>query len=237
MVKFKLYRLIILTSVLFFCCCSIWAQSSQENDSTYLKKAFPKQESRSSLVFSGSFLHFQGKQDNLAVSYVRGITDYYLFPLNAGFGIFYQYQIYKKNYLLSGINYQMCHIASTESGIMRFRYREPSISVYFKHYFLKNEKIGLFSTIGLSFGRIKLLASESYGHITWSNFETKYLQNYSNNNTFVDLIFNAGVSLPASHIEIAPALGYRVKDNWMAYCRHQFFYGLTINYQLEFSKK
>ena len=237
MAKFKLFRLIILTSILFFCCCSIRAQTQQKNDSTYLKNDFPKQESRSSLIISGSFMHFQGKQNQLTASDVSGITDYYLFPLNTGLGIFYQYQIFKEIYLLSGINYQVCRIASTEYAIMRFRYREPSISFYLKHYFLKNEKNGLFSSIGLSFGRMKLMASESYGHITWEDFGTKYLKNYSNNDTFIDLVFNAGVFFPSSHIEIAPSLGYRVKDNWMGFYRHRFFYGLQINYQLKFSKK
>jgi hypothetical protein len=231
MAKFKLFIL------LFLCCSSIGAQTSQKNDSTYLKRAYPKQESRSSLIISGSFIHSQGKQNHLTAKDVSGITDYYAFPLNPGLGIFYQYRIFKKSYILSGVNYQVCHIATTEDGIMRFRYREPCISFYLKHYFFENEKIGLFSSIGLSLGRMKLMASESYWHITWEDFGTKYLQNYSNNDTFNDLVFNAGVLFPSSHIEIAPAIGYRVKDNWMGYYRHRFFYGLTINYQLKFSKK
>lgn len=231
MVKYKLFIL------LFFCCSSIGADTSQKNDSTYLKRAFPKQKSRSSLIISGSFMHSQGKQNNLTTNYVSGIKDYYLFPVNSGLGIFYQYQIFKKSYILSGINYQLCHIATTKSGIMRFRYRESSISVHFKRYFLEDEKIGLFSTIGLSFGRMKLMASESYGHISWPDFGTKYLENYSNNDTFSDLVFTTGVFFPSSHIEIAPALEYRIEDNWMGFYRHRFFYGLTINYQLKFSKK
>lgn len=231
MAKFKLFILF------FFWCSSIWAYTQQKNDSTYLKNDFPKQEGKSSLVFSGSFIHFQGKQNHLTTNDVSGITDYYSGPSNTGLGIFYQYQISKKNYILSGVNYQVCRIATTEDGIMRFRYREPSISVHFKHYFFENDKVGLFSSMGLSFGRTKLTASESYGHMTWSNFGTKYLQNYSNNNTFNDLVFNAGVLFPSSHIEIAPAIGYRVKDNWMGYYRHRFFCGLTINYQFKFSKK
>lgn len=231
MAKFKLFILF------FFWCSSIGAHTSQKNDSTYLKNDFPKQESRSSLIISGSFMHSQGKQNQLTTNNVSNITDYYLFPVNPGLGIFYQYQILKKSYILSGINYQICHIASTESGIMRFRYREPSISVHFKHYFFENDKIGLYSSIGLSFGQMKLMASESYGHITWPDFGTKYLHNYSNNNTFSDLVFTTGVFFPSSHIEIAPSLGYRVKDNWMGYYRHRFFYGLTVNYQLKFSKK
>jgi len=232
MSKFKLFILF------FFCCSSIGAQTRQKNDSTYLKKDIPKQESRSSLVFSGSFMHTQGKQNYLTTKDASGIMGYYLFPVNSGFGIFYQYQILKKSYILSGINYQVCHIASTEYAIMRFRYREPSISFYLKQYFFENEKIGLFSSIGLSFGRMKLLASESHGHIaTWSDFGTKYLKNYSNSNTFSDLVFNTGIIFPSDHVEIATALGYRLKDNWMSFYRHRFFYGLTINYQLNFLKK
>lgn len=232
MAKFKLFILF------FFSCSSIGAHTYQKNDSTYLKKDFPKQESRSSLIISGSFIHSQGKQNQLTTKDASGIMGYYLYPVNLGLGISYQYQIFKENYLLAGINYQVCHVASTEAGIMRFRYTEPSISVHLKHYFLKNKKIGLFSLTGLSFGRMTLLASESHGHIaTWSDFSTKYLEYYSNNNSFIDLIFNAGVFFPTSHIEIAPAIGCRLNDNWMGYYRHRFFYGLTINYQLKFSKK
>lgn len=213
-------------------------QARQKNDSTYLKKDFPKQENRSSLVFSGSLMHSQGKQNYLTTSDADGILGYYTFPLNAGLGIYYQYQINNKSYLLSGINYQGCHIASTEYAIRRFRYREPSISVYLKHYFLKNEKIGLFSSIGLSFGQMKLLASESHGHIAnWTDLDTKYLQNYSNDKSFVDVVFSTGILFPYLNIDIAPSIRYRVKDNWMGFYRHRFFYGLNINYQLKFSKK
>ncbi len=205
----------------------------QEPGNSFVVSA-TKQESRSSLIFSGSFMHFQGKQNNDA----GDILGYYTFPVNAGLGILYQYQIEKKSYLLSGINYQACHIASTEHGILRFRYREPSISVYFKHYFFRNKKNGLHSSIGLSYGRMKLMASESHGHIAdWNDFGTTYLENYSNNNAFIDAVFTTGFFLSSSNIEIAPSIGYRVKDNWMGYYRHRFFYGLQINYELKFWKK
>lgn len=226
------FRFFISIAFLLLSCCLIWAQPCQKNDSTYLKKDFQKQESRSSLIFSSSFMHKIGMQNNLSANYVRGISDYYLYPLDAGLGVYYQYQIYKESYILSGINYQICHIASTESGILRFRYSEPSISVYLKHYFPKNERIGLFSTIGLSFGRMKLFASESHGHIAvWNDFGTKYLQNYSNDKSFVDIVFNTGVFFPSSHVEISPSVGYRVKDNWMGFYRHDLYYGLMVNYK------
>ena len=226
------FRLLILIAFLLFGCYLLRAQGLQKGDSSYFARHFPKQESKSSLVFSGSFMHYIGIQNKLSVNYVRGLSGYYLYPLNAGLGIYYQYQIYKESYILSGINYQICHIASTESGILRFRYSEPSISVYLKHYFPKNERIGLFSTIGLSFGRMKLFASESHGHIAvWNDFGTKYLQNYSNDKSFVDIVFNTGVFFPSSHVEISPSVGYRVKDNWMGFYRHDLYYGLMVNYK------
>ena len=110
MAKFKLFRLIILTGILFFCFFTGWAQTILKNDSNYFKKDSPKHESKRSLVFSGSFVHFQGKQNDLVANDVSGINDYY-------------------------------------------------------------------------------------------------------------------------------SIGYRVKDNWMGYYRQRFFYGLTLNYQLKFSKK
>jgi len=222
----------------FFCCSSLWAYTSQKNDSTYLKNDFPRQESRSSLVFSGSLMHFQEKRGNaVANNDVSNIDGYYLSPLNPGLGVSYQYQIFEENYLLVGVNYQTCYISSTKDDILRFRYREPSFSICFKNYFLKNEKIGLFSLIGLSIGRMKLSACEHYGHIKWVYLNPKELMGYSNNDSFADIVFNAGILFPSSQIEIAPNLGYRLKDNWMGFYRNRFFYGLTINYQLKFSKK
>jgi hypothetical protein len=238
MTKFKPFKLIVLTSVLFFYCCTIGAQTRNKNDSIYLKTDFLKQECRSSLVFCGSFMHFQGKLNNNTTNYTSETMGYYSYPINPGFGIFYQYQIFKENYILAGINYQVCRIASTEFGILRFRYSEPGISVQLKHCFRRSGKIGLFSTIGLSGGQMKLFASESHGHIAnWNDFGTKYLQNYSNDKLFVDIVFNTGVFFPSSQIEITPSLGYRVKDNWMSFYRHRFLYGFLINYQLKFSKK
>jgi hypothetical protein len=237
MEKFNLFRLIVPTSVLFFSCCSIGAQTSQKSDSAYLNEDIPKQESKSSLIFSGSFVHFQEKQGNAVTGDVSNISGYYLFPLNPGLGIFYQYQIFEKNCLLIGVNYRTCYISSNKNDILRFRYREPSFSFCFKSYYLKTKNVGLFSIIGLSYGRMNLLDSEHYGHINWIDVNPKDLIAYSNNDSFVDIVFNAGVFFPSSHIEIAPSFGYRVKDNWMSYYRQRFFYGLSINYQLEFSEK
>lgn len=226
-------KLFVLPSILFFCCFQMWAQTSQKNDSTYFLKDLSKTESRSSLIFSSSFMHFQGQLNNNATSYASETMGYYSYPINPGLGIFYQYRIFKENYILAGTNYQICHIASTKFGIMRFRYNEQSISFHLKHYFLKNETIGLFSTIGISFGRMNLLASESHGHIAnWNDFDTKYLQNFSNDKSFVDIVFNTGVSFPSSQMEIVPSFGYRVKDNWMGSYRQRFFYGLMVNYNL-----
>jgi len=213
------------------------AHTYQKNDSTYLKNDFPKQESRSSLVFSGELTHFQEKQGNAVAGDVSNIDGYYLFPLNPGIGLFYQYQADDKNYFLVGVNYRMCSISSTRYDILRFRYREPSFSIGYKGYFLKREKIGLYSSISLSYGQTKLSDSEHYGHIRWEYKNPKDLMDYGNNDSFTDIVFNAGILFPSSQIEIAPELGYRVKDNWMGFYRHRFFYGFQINYQLKFFKK
>jgi hypothetical protein len=231
MSKFKLFILF------FLCCSSIGAHTSQKNDSTYFKKTFPKQESRSSLVFSGELTHFQEKQGNAIAGDVSNISGYYLFPLDPGFGIFYQYQIFEKNYLLVGVNYRTSYISSDKGDILRFRYREPSFSICFKNYYFKNENVGVFSTIGLSYGQMKLSDSEHYGHIRWEYLNPKEIISYSNNDSFADIVFNAGILFPSSQIEIAPELGYRLKDNWMGFYRHRLFYGFQINYQLKFSKK
>jgi hypothetical protein len=231
MAKFKLFILF------FFFCSSIGAHNNQKNDSTYLKETFPKQESRSSLIFSGELTHFQEKPSIAVAADGSNIDGYYLFPLNPGIGLFYQYQADDKNYFLVGVNYRMCSISSTRYDILRFRYREPSFSIGYKGYFLKREKIGLYSSISLSYGQTKLSDSEHYGHIRWEYINPKELMGYSNNDSFADLVFNVGILFPSNQIEIAPAIGYREKDNWMGYYRDRFFYGLTINSQLKFSKK
>lgn len=182
------------------------------------------QESKSSLIISGSVLHFEGKQNHLVGNNANGIMGYYSYPMNSGLGILYQYQIFKENYLLAGIKYQACHVASTEDGIFRFRYWEPSISVQLKHYYFKSGKIGLFSTIGMAVGKMKSVVIESHGHGNdWNNFGTTYLQNYSSNNSFKDIIISTGVLIPNNHIEVAPLVGYRVNDNWISFYRNRFF--------------
>lgn len=231
MAKFKLFIFF------FFWCSSIGAQTSQKNDSTYLKETFSKQESRSSLVFSGELTHFQEKQGNAVAGNVSNIDGYYLFPLNPGIGLFYQYQANDKNYFLVGVNYRMCTISSTRNDILRFRYREPSFSIVYKKYFFKREKIGLYSSIGLSYGQTKLSDSEHYGHIRWEYKNPKDLMDYGNNDSFADIVFNAGILFPSNQIEIAPELGYRLKDNWMGFYRHRFYFGFQMNYQLKFFKK
>ena len=60
---------------------------------------------------------------------------------------------------------------------------------------------------------------------------------YSNNDSFADIVFNVGILFPSSQIEIAPELGYRLKDNWMGFYRHRFYFGFQMNYQLKFFKK
>ena len=208
---------------LSLCCCSIWAQSIEKSE---LNKEL---ERKSSIVFSGSFMHPQGEQSG----YATGTMGYYSYPVSPGIGIYYQNQLLKNSYLLFGINYQECHVASTKFGTFRFRYSEPSISIYFKHYLIEGEKIGLFSMIGLSCGQMRSLICESHGHnYDWNDFNTSYLDKYSNKKLFNDLAFNAGISSPSIHFEIAPSLGYRIKDNWMGYYRSRFSYGLSINYQL-----
>lgn len=231
------FKLIIITGILFCCCCQAWAQSSQKNNSNYLNTDFQKQESRSSLVFSGELTHFQEKRGIAVAADGSNIDGYYLFPLNPGIGLFYQYQADDKNYFLIGVNYRMCSISSTRYDILRFRYREPSFSIGYKKYFFKREKIGLYSSIGLSYGQTKLSDSEHYGHIKWVYLNPKELMGYSNNDSFADIVFNAGILFPSSQIEIAPELGYRLKDNWMGFYRHRFYFGFQINYQLKFSKK
>lgn len=129
MAKFKL------SIFFFFWCSSIGAYTQQKNDSTYLKETFSKQESRSSLVFSGELTHFQEKRGIAVAADGSNIDGYYLFPLNPGIELFYQYQADDKNYFLVGVNYRMCSISSTRYDILRFRYREPSFSIGYKKYF------------------------------------------------------------------------------------------------------
>jgi hypothetical protein len=195
------------------------------------------QESRSSLVFSGSFLHFQEKQGNAIVGDNSRIEGYYLYPLNPGLGISYQYQIFKENYILAGINYQWCHLASDKNDILRFRYQEPAFSISFKSFYLKKENVGLFSSIGLTYGQMIQLTSEHYGHNNWVDLNPKDLDAYNTNDSFADIVLQLGILFPSDQFEIVPELGYRMKDNWMSFYRHPFFYGLVINYQLKFFKR
>jgi hypothetical protein len=71
---------------------------------------------------------------------------------------------------------------------------------------------------------MKLLASESHGHnYDWNDFGTAHLEKYSNDKSFIDIVLTTGILSPSLNIDIAPFIGYRLKDNWMGYYRHRFF--------------
>lgn len=230
MKKLKLLRLIILANILFFCSCSIWAQANLKNDSTNLQKDFPKNESRSSLVFSGSFAHYQrsGKSVN--------VIGFYNYPVDPGFELLYQYQISSLFFLNVGLNYQFGRIANWEGEVDRFRYGEMSLPFVGKLKFSNNKKTGLFAIMGFSFGQMVYVDWESPAKGSgWDNVDKKYNDHYSNDNSFADIMLGMGISFPIFHqneFAITPIFKYRVNDNWMGYARDNVYYEIKFSYHL-----
>lgn len=193
------------------------------------------QSSKSDLVFSGTLAHYQRSGGN------TGILDFYNYPVDPGLEVLYQYRISKTSYISSGINYQYGRIASWQGAENRFRFGEISVPINIKQVLMKNDKLNLFTSIGISYGKMLNLEWEVPNKGTgWGTVDKNQNEHYSEKNTFADLMFDFGVSFPITNntaLAISPYLKYRSKDYWMGYFRESVYYGIKISYQLNLGKK
>lgn len=192
------------------------------------------QESKSSLVFSGSLNHYVRSGKNLDV------IGFYKYPVDPGFELLYQYQLSNSFFLSTGLNYQFGRIANWEGQVDRFRFGELSLPIIGKLKFSNNNKTGLFTILGFSYGQMTYVDWESPAKGNdWDNVNKKFDEHYSNDDSFADVLLGMGISFPIFHqneFAITPYLRYRVNDNWMEYARKSSYYGIKFSYQLNFKR-
>lgn len=192
------------------------------------------QQSKSNLVISGTLAHYLRSG---GTSHIKG---FYKYPVDPGLELLYQYRLGNGSFLSSGLTYQRGRIANYKETEDRFRFGEISIPILFKHDLIRSGKKNLFSTLGVSFGKMLHLDWERpTSSDEWFDVLGKYEEHYSEKNTFTDLLFDLGISFPASAkntIAISPYVKYRVKDNWMGYYRDRQYYGIKISYQFNLKR-
>lgn len=192
------------------------------------------QQGKSDLVVSGTLAHF------IRSGEMSRMKDFYKYPVDPGVEVLYQYRLGNNSFLSSGLTYQRGRIANYKQTEDRFRFGEISIPVLFKQNLIRSGKKIIYSTVGVSYGKMLHFDWErSTSQGEWSNVLGKYEEHYSEKNNVTDLLFDLGISFPAcakNTIAIAPYVKYRVKDNWMGYYRDKLYYGLKISYQLNLKR-
>jgi len=186
--------------------------------------------SKSSLIIGGTLAHYD------RANKFSDIIGFYKYPVDPGLELLYQYQFNNTFYLGAGINYQLGRIANWEGQVDRFRFSEISVPLIGKLKITQNNKKNFFALVGVSLGKMVNVDWESPIKGTgWDNVDKKYDPHYSDKNSFVDLLFGMGLSIPTFHhheLAAIPYLKYRVNENWIGYARDNFFYGIKFNYQL-----
>lgn len=190
------------------------------------------QESKGSLVFGGLLTHFQRTGE------MSDINGFYNDLVDPGIELLYQYKVANRIYLSSGISYQYARLANWKGSRDRFRFGELSIPVIAKLKLISNEVRYPYCSIGLSYGKLvhPVWGSPNKG-TGWDDKSGKYNEYYSGQDSFVDLMFDFGMNFyfhNQNEFSVAPFIKYRVKDNWMNYYLEDFFWGVKLNYQLNF---
>lgn len=192
------------------------------------------QESKSSLVFSGTLAHY------IRSGIESGTPGIYVYPVDPGLELLYQYRLGSAFFISSGLSYQMGRISTLKGAERRFRFGEISVPIQLKSILVRSNKVNLFATGGFSYGQMAHLDWEAPTSANeWVDVRTEYEEHYSEKDSFADLLFGLGVSFPIADqnvLEISPYLIYRLKDYWMGYFRKDLYYGIKISYQLNLNR-
>jgi len=203
----------------------------------FFKDKTMAQQGKSDLVFSGTLAHY------IRSGIESGTPGFYVYPVDPGLEVLYQYRLGSAFFISSGLSYQTGRIATLKGAERRFSFGEISVPILFKSILVQREKVNLFATAGLSYGQMIHLNIEApTSQSEWIEIPRefrKYEEHYSEKDAFADLLFGLGVSYtlsPKSEFAILPYFKYRVKDNGMEYFRDNKYYGIKISYQLNFNK-
>jgi hypothetical protein len=190
------------------------------------------QESKSSLVFGVKGTNFQRTGEK------SDINGFYNDLFDPGMEVLYQYGLSDKLYLSSGLMYQYARLANWKGSRDRFRFGEISIPVIAKLKLTNNEAWYPYGSIGLSYGKMihPIWGSPNKG-TGWDDNPAKYFEYYSGKGFFADFLLSFGTNFrlaDQNEFSVTPFIKYRFKDNWMGYFMKDFFWGINLNYQLNF---
>lgn len=190
------------------------------------------QESKSSLVFGVNGTHFQRTGEK------SDINGFYNDLVDPGVEVLYQYGLTNKLYLSSGLIYQYARVANWDGARNRFRFGEISLPVIAKIKLSNNEAWYPHGSLGISYGKLvhPIYGSPNKG-TGWDDGPARDFADYSGKSFFTDLLLSFGMNFRLANqneFSVAPFIKYRFNDNWMGYFMEDFFWGINLNYQLNF---
>jgi hypothetical protein len=190
----------------------------------------------------------QNRNDNLKISIsvahysnveerelVNSFPGYYENSFDPGFELLYNFNIVKRLYLGTGINYQIGRNASYIYALRRFNFSELSIPLVFSFSINPNKRSGILMSGGTYLGKIVKIKTQSPSSGgEWIEGDiTKYVENYSDDNTFLDLYTDIGYFhkiFDNDIISITPFMNYRLNTTWLNYHQKNTHIGIKINY-------
>lgn len=199
------------------------------------------------LIFIGSNLFAQNRVDNIKISVsaahysnveekqlLRHFPGYYEKSFDPGFELMYNLNLKGGFYIGTGLNYQYGRNASYIFSLRRFNFSELSIPLLFMLRTSSLKKNGLLLSAGLYGGKIiKIKTQNPSSGGDWLGDMTKRTENYSDDNTFLDLYTDIGYFhkiFNESILSITPFLKYRLNTTWVNYHQQKLHFGIKINY-------
>lgn len=153
------------------------------------------------------------------------------YNINPGVGLLYHYPLTEKLFLEAGINYQyvdmQCHIYTAD----RFLFGEISLPFQVQYNFLNTSKNDFILLSGIYFGKFLHFDWQTKGRVNWETLNPTFYRNYSDNNFFIDLHFEARYQIVSNNrkgVSIGPFFRVRVKENWMEHYRKKYYYGIQL---------
>jgi len=200
------------------------------------------------LIIIGSNLFAQNRIDNIKISVsfahyfnveerqlINTFPGYYENSFDPGFELLYNFNIKERFYFGTGLNYQYGRNASYIHALRRFNFSELSIPVVFSLGITTNKKSGLLMSVGFYLGKIiKIKTQNPSSGGEWIEGDiTEYVENYSDDNTFLDLYTDIGYFhniFKKDIISITPFLNYRLNTTWLNYHQQRIHVGIKLNY-------
>lgn len=189
------------------------------------------QNSIDNIKISVSFAHYFNVEERQLINTYPG---YYESSFDPGFELMYNFNIKERFYFGTGLNYQNGRNASYINALRRFNFSELSIPLIFSLGITPNKKNGILMSVGFYGGKIIQIKSQSPTHGgDWGGDITENVENYSDDNTFLDLYSDIGYFhkiFKKDIFSITPFLNYRLNTTWLNYHQQRIHVGIKLNY-------